>query len=650
MSLPEQVPLGPAKMIRAGGHSSSSGLHIESCPPESPRQSPRDDYKEIDPMDAMSGKLDEKGDDERGWLEENIRLPQSSHSWIFTARLCSLPFWTAVGIVVISYTGLLLSFSNLLTEGEPGKLLGVPCQVNPSVRIAQYLAMIIALIMEEEIPQALFLLRHISKKSLLTEFPGFRFWRFILSAFIRLVMGYMFLINTFCVVAQADTVLGIFYDVLALQFLQQLDDITFQLAKMDVLGARLKHAALAKCFTRQFSKVPFALRKNKGKILKALYVLNLCVMLTGMAYITHEQVSGRFHPRSVSIAFGDQIWREAIVDNSSTGTIKRNLIFSYFNGVYKRTDGFSKDGRPVYIEQNKFTGAPYKYTVPGEIRYCSSEEAWVFVHPNISKIENRSKFPEEVECPWLIKSQRTEEYSLLDVTGEWTIWTGSVKRDNLFSVVDNECFGAVDCNFNGKCRSDGSCICDGGFFGTHCEHAPACPLITSGVGGTWATVNPKASGPHIPEELNKLGRPPNGFEVRIYERPMYQYRHGLNETTLQKYGVNNTADRVLLMYTGSRWFGTHFKGGKLENRTASYWRSYTTEFHAFWQNIYNDQTLFASDPTTQSSIIGLDFFSVGLKGEQYGPFGQLFPMSDPKGSGFFSCGNHSMPNSEHLNL
>ena len=58
---------------------------------------------------------------------------------------------------------------------------------------------------------------------------------------------------------------------------------------------------------------------------------------------------------------------------------------------------------------------------------------------------------------------------------------------------------------------------------------------------------------------------------------------------------------------------------------------------AFWENVYNDKTLFASDRTTQSSIIGLDFFNVGLKGEQYGPFGQLFPLSEPKGSGFFSC-------------
>ena len=57
-----------------------------------------------------------------------------------------------------------------------------------------------------------------------------KFGRFVAAAFVRLVMGYLFLFNTFCVVVQATAVLDIFFDVLALQFLQQLDDISFNLS------------------------------------------------------------------------------------------------------------------------------------------------------------------------------------------------------------------------------------------------------------------------------------------------------------------------------------------------------------------------------------------------------------------------------------
>ena len=53
--------------------------------------------------------------------------------------------------------------------------------------------------------------------------------------------------------------------------------------------------------------------------------------------------------------------------------------------------------------------------------------------------------------------------------------------------------------------------------------------------------------------------------------------------------------------------------------------------------MYSQQTKFVSDPTTQSSIIGIDFYMLREQGPQYGPYGQLFPLSDPQGSGFMRC-------------
>mmetsp|Transcript_27421 Transcript_27421/g.54868 ORF Transcript_27421/g.54868 Transcript_27421/m.54868 type:complete len:109 (+) Transcript_27421:716-1042(+) len=98
--------------------------------------------------------------------------------------------------------------------------------------------------MEEEIPTGLYLLRMIPKQSLHRKFPKIKFYRFFLAAIVRLLMGYLFLTNTFLVVVQAEEVLDIFYDVLALQFLQQLDDISFALAKIDVFGKHLKIVSL----------------------------------------------------------------------------------------------------------------------------------------------------------------------------------------------------------------------------------------------------------------------------------------------------------------------------------------------------------------------------------------------------------------------
>ena len=41
----------------------------------------------------------------------------------------------------------------------------------------------------------------------------------------------------------------------------------------------------------------------------------------------------------------------------------------------------------VYTEQSKVLAAPYQQTVGAEIKYCKSEGAWVFMHPNIRKSE-----------------------------------------------------------------------------------------------------------------------------------------------------------------------------------------------------------------------------------------------------------------------
>ncbi len=98
---------------------------------------------------------------------------------------------------------------------------------------------LVALLMEEEIPTALFLLKRISKPMLQNQFPEISYWKFVASSILRFTMGYLFLANVVLILIQASEVLEIFYDVLALQFLQQLDDIAFSVSKMEVFGKRM---------------------------------------------------------------------------------------------------------------------------------------------------------------------------------------------------------------------------------------------------------------------------------------------------------------------------------------------------------------------------------------------------------------------------
>jgi hypothetical protein len=189
----------------------------------------------------------------------------------------------------------------------------------------------------------------------------------------------------------------------------------------------------------------------------------------------------------------------------------------------------------VYVEQSKILDQEYQTTPPAEIKYCKSEEAWVFMHRNIRK--SRS---DDDECPWLLRSPVTSEYDILDVSGLWTVWAGSFKQGGTFTVVCSECSDSSnnsDCNFHGQCV-DGKCICmgDGDYFGNHCEHKRPCKTLRGDNGDIWS-----------------IRTDPDGEEILAYDRPTYIYKSGFN-TTLQE---NET---TVLAYTGSRWFAMVVNG------------------------------------------------------------------------------------------
>lgn len=94
-------------------------------------------------------------------------------------------------------------------------------------------------------------------------------------------------------------------------------------------------------------------------------------------------------------------------------------------------------------------------------------------------------------------------------------------------------------------------------------------------------------------------------------------------------------DIMIMIYGGSRWFGAYYQG--MASIQLEGWVDYITEFHAYWDEVYTDRTKIVSNPTTHSSPIGSDFFLIGERGKRYGPLGELNPLSDPAGSGYFDC-------------
>ena len=201
-------------------------------------------------------------------------------------------------------------------------------------------------------------------------------------------------------------------------------------------------------------------RKNA---LKGIYFVNFLTLILGVAIINQRQNSGEYMCGSITVSFGDSIWKHALVRNNTVlGSVQsyyeKALVYSFFNGEYIRNGTFN--GYPRYTEQNKMNGNRFKETIPAEFVYCSSEERWVFTHQDISKRED------DIECPWLFRSPKTREYNLVDVPSDgWSVFTGTVTPGNDFSILCNECEVESDCNYHGTVSSDATCNCDQGYYG-----------------------------------------------------------------------------------------------------------------------------------------------------------------------------------------
>jgi hypothetical protein len=96
---------------------------------------------ETAPMTAMEISTAHEG--------EVLTLPHSTHCFLFTEPMGSIPFLFGLVIAAMTYTCLALALTNSF---ENDGALPIPYNVVTSVRIAQYLAIFIALLMEKGKP------------------------------------------------------------------------------------------------------------------------------------------------------------------------------------------------------------------------------------------------------------------------------------------------------------------------------------------------------------------------------------------------------------------------------------------------------------------------------------------------------------------
>eukprot|EP00984_Skeletonema_dohrnii_P028459 scaffold18452_cov71-Skeletonema_dohrnii-CCMP3373.AAC.1 len=620
---------------------------------------------------AEMGMLINGTDDAKDGEGNEIIFPESSHSFLFTEPVKSIPFVFSLLIASMTYACLFIALINNVVNKD------VPVNVSTCVRAAQYIGellkpsthfissklhclklplvfalragILIALLMEEEIPTALFLLKRISKPILHSKYPDICYWKFVGSCILRFSMGYLFLANVVAILVLAEDVLEIFYDVLALQFLQQLDDIAFSVSKIEVLGKTMYLATMVSqmedCSTTPYFTTGFKRQKTR-------FV---------MSYVSIKQIRGDYQCPSYTVGSeysrfsdivslllyiayrncllsyivgkGDEVWEEAYVHYPDGKILTFPLVFSNFNGHYKLDKSRTSEGRPIYVEHTKSDRTPFDTEVPkyvdpikpAEFRYCGGR--WMLVHDYIKKSKHDTYDTSDKCGPWLLRSQPYPGFDLGGAAGGWQIWEGKIVPTDV-SLTCDKCKDDADCNLNGECNN-GKCQCrkqDGVMYlGEHCEVQlkDECRTITSqNYDGSKVTWSADSAAAWIGED----------DVYQEYSRPVYTYVEGLGPELAPK-----GDDNVALVYTGSRYIITRLEQAK-NNATSLYWQWQTKNFHGFWAHAFDPpDSYLISEPTQSDTPVGVDFFLVGEQDEQYGPFGLLEPAFQFPGEGLFRC-------------
>ncbi|KAL7469751.1 hypothetical protein ACHAXS_010855 [Conticribra weissflogii] len=595
-------------------------------------------------------------------------LPESTYTLIITENVCSLSFLAAVVACAIAMISLVIVLTNELDNGDADNPLGLPAGVNPEVRMAQFLGVVIGVLMEEEIPLGLEIIAHGLVAQKTTSGEKYSFNRIVMSSLLRLGIGYLFLLTLFLTVIQESDVLDIFFDVLALEFVETIDDVIYGLSKRGFFGRGLKvatnrtHCLVKASTTEATVKIKERLILWANRLIRLVYLFNGGLMIAGLLVLSIKQQNGDFRCQSMSVEFGDNLWEEAVIILDDGTFENRLLLYSHFSGIY--VENGTHDGRPKYTEQNKERGVPFppkSFTAkaslarivgwsnspfsPDFFAYFASEnlfcdkiddEAWVFRHERIrtSTNEENEKYP----------SLAMNATPLLNATT-----MASASNKNAIVAIK---FG-IHCEYDRPCQT------------IRCKRIPSnetllilpqevsnfllfCVESTAEKSRNFTL---ELLGDKYDDEVNfvevygrpvykvnnlqgipysvlRLGFPDDDdvhFEVQHKQSSTIEilppHKHTDPEyfldddffetnnrsTAFQKLLKNYT---FVLRFTGRRWYGQISQPGLTSASLEE------EEFHGFWNKIFSgtgeedNSTLIISDPSLGGSPVGLDFFEM----------------------------------------
>eukprot|EP00984_Skeletonema_dohrnii_P011557 scaffold4626_cov110-Skeletonema_dohrnii-CCMP3373.AAC.4 len=231
---------------------------------------------------------------------------------IICSHIRSRAFFLAILVFSFQITiYALLAYDIIGNPFNPNRSNPLPVNVTMPVRIAEVLAIVVAIITQDDVRKAVNLHREGFNPNLKQAFPGASEAKWGASILLRAFEGLFGMLLTFLLIMQSSTVIDLLLNFLAIEFVSQLDDVVFVLTREGFLGRTLQKEA--KKVSNTFYDVSHLSEEStRDAAFRKYFTVAYCVVFfliffSSWGVIVHCQNSGVYLCHAIFAQFGDEV-------------------------------------------------------------------------------------------------------------------------------------------------------------------------------------------------------------------------------------------------------------------------------------------------------------------------------------------------------
>eukprot|EP00577_Skeletonema_sp_RCC1716_P002763 CAMPEP_0113382792 /NCGR_PEP_ID=MMETSP0013_2-20120614/6029_1 /TAXON_ID=2843 ORGANISM="Skeletonema costatum, Strain 1716" /NCGR_SAMPLE_ID=MMETSP0013_2 /ASSEMBLY_ACC=CAM_ASM_000158 /LENGTH=903 /DNA_ID=CAMNT_0000265319 /DNA_START=123 /DNA_END=2834 /DNA_ORIENTATION=- /assembly_acc=CAM_ASM_000158 len=537
-------------------------------------------------------------------------LCEDTFSFLIYSHVRSRAFFLATLVFLFQIAIYVVLAIDIINASDPNNPLKFPVNVEGAVRAAEFLAIVVAIITQDDLRKAVNLLRDGFDQNLANAHEGATKKKWILSIVLRGSEGFFGLFLTFLLIMQTETVIELLLNFLAMGFVGQLDDVVFVLTREGFLGKALQKDA--KKLSCTFYNVSHLSTESKTASFATFAYFGVFFVAFFAAWVTifWKQNNGKYLCKHIFGEFSDEV---VPILETFTGLFSRHTKsygkrLSYIN--------YQGDGNWVAVlayclEQKRWTlsladSPPYYYNNgDGDIQYhvnpCTH---WIAASDESTAFD----VLETANSQWVV---RTPEMGIVPLSRHFLSCRVMLIDDfcgkrGLSSIFDSHEGDEVNLSnvYSCKCKKKGYFV--------ECTYSERCQRLEIGPGDmgfekTSGTSSYFASTFYLLKGAEAYNRPVYTSLPVLFNNQDEDVNFGENQVRLgENQTLSNVTDIDIIVFTGARWILSYkslFPG--LKNVSdESEMAEYFSKFHGHFTEY---DTLYVSEPVYASDTLYADY-------------------------------------------